>query len=161
MVVYSLNKPIRSKIFNYHQFVRDLDLTRFTEDNNSTHCYCKEFDSSFTNPHHGHIITGDLGIVNNTKLRKLLSKGPKHREPVQVDWKEAREQIITGLDQYIDQLSLDKGLDKVCFVEWKNTVLRLVDDKINVLKAKIKPKKVSPILNDYNVKSNLQSKINL
>ena len=143
MVVYSLNKPIRSKIFNYHQFVRDLDLTRFTEDNNSIHCYCNEFDGSFTNPHHGHIITDDLGIVNNTKLRKLLSKGPKHREPVQVDWKEAREQIITGLDQYIDQLSLDKGLDKVCFVESKNTVLRLVDDKINVLKAKIKPKKVS------------------
>ena len=28
----------------------------------------------------GHIITGDLNIVHNEKLRDVLSKGPKYRQ---------------------------------------------------------------------------------
>ena len=34
----------------------------------------------------GHIVTGDLKIVRNIKLRDLLSKGPKYREPVSYSW---------------------------------------------------------------------------
>ena len=33
-------------------------------------------DSSFYDPHHKHIITGDLQITKNNKLRELLTKGP-------------------------------------------------------------------------------------
>jgi len=36
----------------------------------------------------GHVITGDLAIVINDKLRNSLSKGPKYREPHHI--KEAR-----------------------------------------------------------------------
>ena len=31
-------------------------------------------------------LTGDLGIVSNRKLRRLLEKGPKHREQSNIDW---------------------------------------------------------------------------
>ena len=30
----------------------------------------------------GHTVTGDLNIVRNDKLRDLLRKGPKYREPL-------------------------------------------------------------------------------
>ena len=40
---------------------------------------CK--NSNFTNQHHGHILTGDLRIIENDKLRKVISKGPNYKEP--------------------------------------------------------------------------------
>ena len=157
MVVYSLSEPIRSKIFNYHEFVNNLDLHNFVSDNNSVVCCCNDFDPSFTNKDHGHIITGDLNIINNNKLRKLISKGPKYREPALINWKDARNQITIGLDQYIDQVTSDKGLNKAYFSEWKNIILNLVDNKIDLLKTKIKPKNVQPVLKDTTVKNTLKS----
>ena len=40
-------------------------------------CDCD--DSFFCNPHHKHIITKDLQIITNIKLRKPLAKGPNHK----------------------------------------------------------------------------------
>ena len=41
-------------------------------------CSCK--NSNFINQHHGHILTGDLRVIKNDKLRKMVSKGPNYRE---------------------------------------------------------------------------------
>ena len=155
MIVYTLNQPIRSKIFNYNDFIKSLDLNEFVNDNTSIKCSCKEFNSTFINDHFGHIITGDLNVVDNFKLRNILFKGPKYREPVEIDWKEARDQIKLGLEEYLDKFSNDKGLDKSCFSEWISTVLTLVDDKITLLKNKIKTKPIKSIFKDYAVKKQL------
>ena len=43
---------------------------------------CNYVTSPYTDPNHGHIVTGDIRIVQNNKLRKLLCKGAKYRESV-------------------------------------------------------------------------------
>ena len=48
--------------------------------------YDNRSDSQFLYAPCGHIVTGDLNIVRNVKLRDLLSKGPKYREPVSYSW---------------------------------------------------------------------------
>ena len=70
-VTYKLGNPIRNKIFNYNGTVASISV------NNPpvlTSCSCNQSD--FKDPNHGHIVTGDLRIVEDVKLRKLLSKGP-------------------------------------------------------------------------------------
>ena len=156
MVVYSLEQSIRFKIFNYHQFVKDLDLNEFIKDLKSINCSCSHFISEFTDKDHGHIITGDLRIVQNNKLWKLLTKGPKYREPVEVDWDKSKVEIGLGLKQYIIDLSLKRGIDKNVLSGWKKFISSLVESKIEILKTKIKPKKVKSVLKDINVKSNLK-----
>ena len=69
LVVYSLAQPIRSKILNYKKFV---------------------------NPEPQHVLTGNLKIVKNNNLRKLLSKGPKYREPVEIKWEDAKGVVEDG-----------------------------------------------------------------
>ena len=79
-IVMKLDSPIRYKFMNYEETVRsiklvndeDVSLTINSETNNPFPCSCSE--SIFCDPHHGHIVTGDLRIVENAKLRKLLSK---------------------------------------------------------------------------------------
>ena len=84
MTVFQLSQPIRSTILNYSKFVSTLDLTAFQNNPGSIPCACSSFDNKFCDPDHKHIITGDLNIIQNTKLRDLIGKGPNFREPQKV-----------------------------------------------------------------------------
>ena len=63
-------------------------------------CQCS--NSLFSDPHHHHIITGDLRLVENNKLRKLLTKGPNFREPRSTNFKVAFEKIKTAINECVE-----------------------------------------------------------
>ena len=61
-LTYQLNKTIRNKIVNYKEAVNYL----YVDENVSFFLYtdqCDCADSFFCDPHHKHIITGDLRII--------------------------------------------------------------------------------------------------
>ena len=43
--------------------------------------HAKAQSSHIHQPLAGHVITGDLSIITNPKLRAVFEKGPKFREP--------------------------------------------------------------------------------
>ena len=47
---------------------------------------CSCLSSKFCYAPSRHIITGDLDIVDNVKLKKLIAKGPKYRLPKSISW---------------------------------------------------------------------------
>ena len=79
---YKLDSPIRNTILNYKDAVNSVHID-IDEDvsiiQNLPSCDC--LNSEFCDPHHGHIVSGDLRVISNSKLRKLFSKGPNYREP--------------------------------------------------------------------------------
>ena len=149
MVVYNLVKPIRSKIFNYKQVIQNLDVDAFLADPTILPCSCA--NSPFVDGHHGHIITGDLKIVQNNKLRKLLCKGPKFREKENICWDKARESIMVGIKNAIKKWTEGEGLPNTLFNEWRNKVLEKVDNKITLLKNTVKPTRSKKTLKDSTV----------
>ena len=80
MTTIQLGKMIRNKILiykeavNYIYFDEDVSFCLKTDQ-----CDCT--DSSFRDSHQKFIITGDLQIIKNSKLRKLLTKVPNYGEP--------------------------------------------------------------------------------
>ena len=62
-------------------------------------------------------------------MKKLVSKDPKCREPVNIPWQEAKIQIFIGLYEYIGELSSNKGISSCNFCEWKNWLISAIDDK--------------------------------
>ena len=64
-VAYLLANPIRSKIFNFDKFVPNLDVKAFFQDNVQALIL-------------QHIVTRDLSLVGNNKLRNLFTKEPKY-----------------------------------------------------------------------------------
>ena len=97
------------------------------------------------------------GIISNAKLKNLVSKGPKYREPVNISWQEARTQIDIGRNEYIGELSSNKGINACNFREWKNKIISSVnDDKTNNLKIEIIPRKVKSALNNCDSIANLK-----
>ena len=70
-LVFRFPAPIRGKIFNYKETMEKLDVNNFIENYENSSCNCSESD--FVNSHHGHVITGDLSFIKNTKLKTLVS----------------------------------------------------------------------------------------
>ena len=84
MITYTLGNTIRHKIFNHKSFVQDFDTKNIINNISSLPCNC--LNSNYRDQHHNHIVTGDLRIVENNKLRKIFTYGPKFREPNKIDW---------------------------------------------------------------------------
>ena len=147
-VVYSLESTIRNKIFNYKQTVADIDIDDRAKYNNTlSNCDCKT--SKFCDSTHKHIITGDLRIITNTKLRKLISRGPNYREPRTINWKHCQKEIETGIELYINKVCLaNKTLNKSHLALWKLKLIEDVNNHINKIKQKFQSKKSNPTLKD-------------
>ena len=103
IISYTYTKPIATKIFNYKRVLQDLDIDDFKS--KPPDCTCAS--SQFTYNPAGHVITGDLNIVNNTSLRNVLSKGPKYREPKFINWKYNFKifKLMDSVEDYARQLA--------------------------------------------------------
>ena len=64
-LIYSRSKKIGSTIFNYKDVVDEVIADDWKQDTAIT-CSCS--NSEFCDPHHGHVVTGDLRIIENRKL---------------------------------------------------------------------------------------------
>ena len=152
--IYKLSNTIRSKIYNHKSFLQNLDTAEIIKKQNDLPCDCN--DSPFKDPNHGHIVTGDLRIVQNNKLRKLLCKGPKYREPVPINWEKCRSEIKNGISTFYNNYCNKKGLSNDMFLEWANLVMSKVDEKIKDLKKNTKFTTVKQVLKDPNVTTYLK-----
>ena len=81
-ISYSYTHSVASKIFNYKRSLQQIDFNSLSQ--NPIPCTCP--GSEFLYAPCGHVVTGYLSIVQNDKLRALLRKGPKCREPVSFTW---------------------------------------------------------------------------
>ena len=155
MVTYKLCSTIRNRIFNYKQTVNDIfinediDLGPYINS-----CSCN--NSTFCDPHHEHIVTGDLRIVKNNKLRKLLTKGPNFREPRTFNLKIAQEKIKSAINECISNMANKSGYPEQTFYSWKNKVLEEVKSKTELLKKRYKPFKTSQVLQDPEVQTYIE-----
>ena len=153
MVTYKLMDPIRSKLFNHKTFVNSLNIDEFLLNKESLPCHCEH--SSFKDPNYGHIITGDLRFVQNNKLRKLICKGPKYREPEPVCWIKAKSSLVNGLEETITALSNKFGITKLAFQEWKSSILQNIDFRISKFKTKFENQNIKPFLKNSTVRTAL------
>ena len=158
-VIYSLTPPMAGKIFNFNNFVAELDIEAFCNNMEIVPCSCQ--DSSYKHKDLGHILTGDLSIFEHSSLRKILSKAPKYREPKFLNFGKAREHIVTRLDNCISKWCNKKSLPIDILRDWKHAVLKKVDNRIKSLSLNLKYHKVNVSFSCEEVKScllDLQSK---
>ena len=107
-------------------------------------------------------MTGNLQLVTNSKLRSLLTKGPKFREKERINWDKVQENIINGINNYVKSWANYEKVDIRVLSEWSVGLKELVKNKIERI---IKIKKIRgynfPIciktLNRQHVKSDLQN----
>ena len=132
-VVYNLTSPIYHKIFNFRSFLKEVNVDEILTNFDNLPCDCE--NSPFKDNYHGHIVTGDLRIIKNNKLRKIICKGPKFRETKPISFEYAKNNISNGLNDCIRSWCDKKGIPEESLTEWKNTVMEEITDRIRDLES--------------------------
>jgi hypothetical protein len=128
-VIYKRSPTIARKIFNYKLVINSINVNDWKNDES---CNCQT--SSFCNPHHKHIITGDLKIIENRDLRHLLMKGPNYREPCVINWKKVVDCIKAGVMECQTRWASQENAAPVVLNEWSASLMNLVRNRVHKLK---------------------------
>ena len=154
-VIYTYGVPIRSKVLNYNNILADFKIDQLGIDLHGFPIFedCNCSDSPYKDDYWGHIITGDLSIINNNRLRNLLSKGPNYREHSPINWQKAREIIKSALDCLIEDLSNKKHLPNCTFNHFSVTFMANIDLQISLCSRRYHHNNENfiPVLKDHSV----------
>ena len=76
----------------FNKLVSDFDIHVYKP--NSRDCR----DSKFICPAAGHVVTGNLKIIPDSRMRSIVSNGPKYRFPSNIFFNRHREDIASALN---------------------------------------------------------------
>ena len=98
----------------------------------------------------GHVITGDLNIIQHESLRKVIFPGPKFREPQHINWKHNFKIIMDAVEDYArrwKKREVDQDPELESLSDWVRTIRSLVQGRIHKLKNCVnsRPKSVFPL----------------
>ena len=137
-------------MFNYKTSLQQIDFQSFSQKPLS--CSCSV--SKFLYAPCGQIVTGDLNIVRNEKLRDLLRKGPKCREPVSFSWHQNFYIIMDACEAYARRWAKKEDVEPDTLSEWIKSIGDVLKRRIRRLKHSVNTRHES-IFNDPDVVTEL------
>ena len=75
-------------------------------------------------------------VIENVKLRELVAKGSKYREPSKINWKSTKTVVLDSTDLYAEHWSKREQEDLKYLSEYKDQIKELVVERISTLKEK-------------------------
>ena len=145
---YEYTSTVASKLFNFSPALSNSNVSEYFS--NPQTSQCKE--SKFCYEPHGHVITGDLRVIENAKLRELVAKGPKYRKPN--NWKATETMFLESIDLHAKNWSKREQVELKYLSEWEDQLKELVADRISNLKGHFKSPKCK-VLDPLDVKDTL------
>ena len=100
-------RTIAGKIFNNRRAVEELDMNNGTA---GMECRCNS--SPYKYEPCGHVVTGDLNIIEDIKLRNLIRKGPSCREQNNIDWKVNVKNCKEAVSRYTKKWATRADVDE-------------------------------------------------
>ena len=75
-------------------------------------------------------MTGNLKIISDSRIRYIVSKGPKYRFPSLIDFKKCREEIASALNDFCIRWCKREYVEPNALKEWKVSIFKIVDQRI-------------------------------
>ena len=76
------------------------------------------------------MVTGNLKIISDSRIRKIVSKGPKYRFPSYINFDKCREEISSALNDFGNRWCKREGVEDNALKEWKRSIFTIVDKRI-------------------------------
>ena len=96
---------------------------------------------------HTFTVIGNPNIVENLKLRDILSKGPKYREPTTFSWKYNCKLVINSVEDYARRWTKQEEVEWVSLFEWIKSIQHLLKRRMYMAGISVNNKAKS-IFND-------------
>ena len=82
-------------------------------------------------PTAGHIITSNLKIIPDSRIRNIISEGTKYRFPSNIHFNKCREEIAAALNEFGKRWCKREYVEHKTLKEWKLSILKLVNKRIS------------------------------
>ena len=105
----------------FHLLNVNLTLSAFNELLNSNYLY----------PSAGHVITGNLNVIPDARVRNIISKGPKYRFPSNIDFSKCRREIAASLNDFSNRWCKRENVEPDALKEWKINIFKIIDTRIS------------------------------
>ena len=125
VICYSYNKAIRNTIPNFSKLVSELDIETSSPDS----WECK--DSKFCYQPAGHIFTGNLKIISDSRIRSIISKGPKYSFPAHNDVTKCFDVTAKVLNDYCKRWCKRQHIEPNALNNWKLNIFQIIDKRIS------------------------------
>ena len=91
----------------------------------------------------GHVITGNLKVISDSRIRSVIAKGPVYRFPMQIDFQKCRDKIASSLNEFsnrwckrehIEYNKRKYGKRSLCLSTlnvWKLNILKIIDRRFS------------------------------
>ena len=124
-VSYKYSQTLGSIVFNYVNFTKEINIENVDE------YFCACDNSTFKDEFHGHIITGNLDILQDNELKNIFKFGSKFRLIPNLDLNKICSNINDRITEYISKLSFKLNMHIGEFSEWKSKLITNIRNKIN------------------------------
>ena len=78
-------------------------------------------------------MTGNLKIISDSRIRYIVSKGPKYRFPSHIDFKKCREEITSALKDFGNRWCKREYVEPDALKEWKVSIFKIVINVLNFI----------------------------
>ena len=123
IICYKYNKLMRSIIFNFNKIVNDIDS------NTPASRDCK--NSNYLYPSAGHVITGNLNVIPDARVRNTISKSPKYRFPSNIDFSKCQREIAASLNDFSNRWCKWEYVEPDALKKWKINIFKIIDTRIS------------------------------
>ena len=65
------------------------------------------------------MITGNLKIISDSRIRNIICKRPKYRFPSNIDFNKCREEIAAALNEFGNRWCKPEYVEHKALKEWK------------------------------------------
>ena len=142
-ISFSYGKTIRSKVVNYKETIH----------NRVRNCNCDLFDNKFKVEEYGHVFTGDLDIVENQELKKVLGYGLNYRGQQAPKVDKALKEYKVGIDRYTNSICDKSKISIQQFLPWKTELCKTIEAALQ----KCKPFEYNNVLSKRKNKEDLET----
>ena len=73
------------------------------------------------------MITGNINVFPDARVRNMISKGPKYRFPSNIDFPKCRRETTASLNCF----SKRENVELDTFKEWKINIFKIIDNRIS------------------------------
>jgi len=120
-----LNNRLHLFIFNHRKTLQHLNI----DDLRLTLPVCSCSSSPFNYNPIGHVITGNLAILTNDKLRNTLRKGPEYREPHHINWNQNFKLLMDSIEDYARKWGKQEEVELDILSDWVTSIRSLIRKK--------------------------------
>ena len=77
------------------------------------------------------MFTGNLNVIPDSRVRNIMSKGPKYRFPPNIDFPKCRREIAASLNDFGNCWCKWDNVEPDALKEWKINIFKIIDTRIS------------------------------